>query len=79
MTSMPTPNYVLTDVVYVNQGSSDSKHLPIGSFVRPIDSRYVPEHILEDPRYRFFDKTNDIFCYTKYGIVSIPKAYLRQV
>ena len=78
MTMMPTPNFVLMD--YFTSGSiSDQKILPPGTFVRPIDVRYVPDHVLNDPRWVFFNKEKEVFCYTSIGIVAIKKDLLRQV
>lgn len=78
--SIRTPNYVLTEAI--NVSSSDgrqAKELPAGSFVRPIQPCYVPKHITEGAVGRYFNEKNEVYVYTRYGIVTIPKSYLRQV
>ncbi len=49
-----------------------------GTFVRPIDLKYVPKHITDDERWKYFDKNTDVFCYYSGGIVPIPKALIRE-
>lgn len=68
-----TPNYRLKIPVTISYGIYDIKTLPSGSFVRPISEQYVPQHILDDPRWEDADLSTDVFCYTKIGIVLIPK------
>jgi hypothetical protein len=74
-----TPNYRTTDDYSFYTGSNwgDSKMLPAGSYVRPIELGYVPKHVLEDKRWSLFDKSKDVFVYSKLGIVMIPLRILR--
>lgn len=74
--SIKTPNYVLVSELIVSIDFRSSKVLPEGSFVRPIDPRWIPKHIAE--MYPGFDKVNQVFAYTHYGIVVIPKTLMRQ-
>lgn len=75
-----TPNYRLTEewLIQVNKGYMDPLKLPTGTFVRPIHIDYVPKHVLEDPRWKYFDSKNEVFVYTYYGIVPIPKHIMRE-
>lgn len=74
-----TPDYVLTEDVYYKANTYDEKQIPAGSFVRPIELSYVPKHIIEDTRWRWFNKDLEVFCYTHYGILPIAKDKMRQV
>lgn len=73
-----TPNYVLTRDFMVAQNGRDYKKLPCGSFVRPIELRYVPQHVIDDPLNTFFDVKLEVYCYTRYGLISIPKKDIRE-
>lgn len=73
-----TPNYVLDRPHTFYRGGHDSRTLPAGSFVRPIELKYVPAHILDDEQWRWFNKEREVFCFTRYGIIPIPKEYLRE-
>lgn len=74
---MATPDFVLTEDYSMYVGPQDNKVLKAGSFVRPIEKRYLPKHITEDPSnmYIFDDR---VYCYTYYGIILIPRNLLRQ-
>lgn len=78
MPSIPTPNYVLTVAHTIQNGPYDSFTLPQGSFVRPIDPRYIPQHVLDNPKYKYFNKEYELFVYTKHGIIVVPKSIVRQ-
>jgi hypothetical protein len=73
---LPTPNYILTEQVTIGNGFSDPKILPAGTFVRPIDKRWVPKHVLDSNMW-FNDKV-EVFCYTRFGIVPIAQKMLRR-
>lgn len=78
-----TPNYRLnTDFSYSASpgmwANMDQKVIPAGSYVRPLELTYVPKHVVEDKRWEFFNKDLDVFCYTKNGIIPIPRAYLSE-
>lgn len=53
-----------------------SKVLPVGSFIRPLQLTYVPQHIID--KFPGFDKERQVFAYTKYGIVPVPKSIVRE-
>ena len=82
MSSLPTPNFQLTEDVHIpGSGTWSSKDLilPKESFVRPLDIHYVPKHVTEDTRNRWFDPEKEVYCYTKLGIHAIRKIYIKQV
>ena len=79
---MKTPNYILKEELkYPSERGAmhDLKTLPAGSFVRPIQPQYIPKHVLEDERWRWFTPSTDTFAYTSQGIVMIPKNIIREV
>lgn len=78
MRSLPTPNYVLMEDVYVIL-SVESKKLDVGSFVRPINIYYLPQHIKDNPRLYPINLKTHTYCFTFYGIVAIPLDKIRKV
>lgn len=77
---MSTPNYVLTEEHTVAWGysSTDSKTLEAGSWIRPIELTYVPIHVKEDRKWSGTNKETHVFCYTRWGIMPIPREKVRQ-
>lgn len=73
-----TPNYIITERFTVSLTPSDIQELPAGSYVRPIDYRYVPKHVKDDPKNKYYFENTDVFCYCKFGIILIKKDILRQ-
>lgn len=70
-----TPNYVLQEDHSFNQGTQDVRTLPAGTFVRPIEFRYLPRHITDKNQ----EYERSVYCYTRYGIISIPRHKIREV
>lgn len=62
--------------VYTDKAGSN-KVLPAGSYVCPININYVPRHIKNDDKYRFYKDDKEVFCYTKLGFVLISRDKLR--
>jgi hypothetical protein len=80
MTSIKTPNFVITQMfVWCPNRLAKTIELPAGSFVRPIEYQYVPKHVTEAPVWQDFDKNREVFCYTRFGIIALPKNILREV
>lgn len=86
---MCTPNYVLTEQHTFGK-YGDKQVIEAGTFIRPIELRYVPKHVTEDPqRYNYdvtswklsgFEADRDVYCYTpRHGIVNIPRDRIRRV
>ncbi len=75
-----TSNYCLVSDHSYNQGNSryDLRILSAGTFVRPLELNYVPKHVIDDERWKAFDKTKEVFCYCRYGIVPIPRNLIRE-
>lgn len=73
-----TPDYILEEK-FVYSSNYSSHTLEAGYFVRPINYIYVPKHIIERPEWKYFNCDKDVFCYTRIGIVAIPKKLLRKV
>jgi hypothetical protein len=72
-------NYRLKEDFYFGStyGSyQDGKKLPAGTYIRPIDLSYVPNHVINDQRWRHFNSELEVFCYTRFGIIPIPKTYV---
>lgn len=76
---MATPDYVLDQEYNIDLGLFKNIVLPAGSFVKPIDTIWLPKHILEGTDYRFFDPRVEVFCYCRYGIQLFPKKIIRRV
>ncbi len=72
-----TPNYRLLEAHTVSNGPHDQRLLPAGSYVRPIELRYVPKHVIDDSRWTWFDGDIEVFCYCSLGIIPIPKKILK--
>lgn len=49
-----------------------------GTFVKPIETVYLPDHIKEEASYRWFQKSTEQFVYCSYGILVIPKHIIRE-
>lgn len=77
MAKVPTPNYVLTQDFTFACGPQDTKILLKGTFVRPIKLDYVPVHVKEDKRWKYFDPQTETYCYCSYGVIPIPNLYIR--
>ncbi len=58
---------------------SDPIVLPAGSFVKPIETRYLPPHVLKDPKNKYFTEKTEVICYTRLGMVAIPRNIIREV
>ncbi len=76
---MSTPDFILMTEFSWSMGAHDTRTLPAGAFVKPCELCYVPKHVIESERHRFFDKEKDVFCYTHYGFTAIPKKLIRRV
>lgn len=70
---MRTPDYVLTEEVHI----ASDRILPVGAFVRPIVWDYLPRHIREAKPEGL--PNHFAYCYTRYGIIPIPKKSMRCV
>lgn len=75
---MKTPDYITTAEHQVRSGTSDTRTLPAGSFVRPVSYQYVPKHVQEDPQWRYCDKDTYVFVYCRWGFIMIPKTGIRE-
>lgn len=67
------------DYKYVEPGTWDTNIIPRGTFVKPLSIYYVPKHIKDLPLNRFFDATNEVYVYCSYGIISVPKKFIREI
>lgn len=73
------PDYALMEDFTYKVGLWESKVMPAGTFLRPVELCYVPKHVVDDSRWSRYDKINDIFCYSSYGFIPIPRKLIRQV
>lgn len=76
MATVRTPNYQLSEDYTYFVGAMDTRTLPQGTFVRPIELTYVPKHITEGNK--IFSKDTEVYCYTRYGILAIPRKIIRE-
>ncbi len=68
-----TPNFVLNKSVTLYYGPQDERVLPSGTFVRPVQTCYLPKHVLEHPMWKWFNPDHEVFVYTRYGILAVRK------
>ena len=52
--------------------------MPAGTFVKPIDFKYLPDHVKKNEDYQNFDPKVHTFVYCHYGIVVIPLMSIRK-
>lgn len=86
---MKIPNYILDRDFLHYFNPQNSITLTSGMFVKPIERRYVPKHILDAADWSIFndkkrvyemhDDSTAVFCYTSKGIVLIPRDFIREV
>ncbi len=73
-----TPSYVLVQAVSISYGPMDYKILDAGTYISPLQYCYVPQHVIDDPFNKYFNADTEVFAYTKFGIVAIPKRSIRE-
>lgn len=69
----------ITNADYKVWLGSESIILTAGSHVKPMNYYYVPKHIKDDDRYRWFDKNTQVFCYCYMGIIALPRHIIEEV
>lgn len=74
---MRITEYILSEDMVVDQ--SNNKTLPAGSFVKPIDPYWLPQHIKDTSNFKWMNKETQVFCYTALGMVLIPWEKLRAI
>lgn len=72
---MKTTDYVIMQEFHYSFDQHDSITLVTGSFVRPMDPRWVPNFIKQ--RNTFFNDKIEVYCYTRYGIIPVPLKLIR--
>lgn len=76
------PNYRLRDphTVTLKYGLANDTHtFPEGTFVRPVERKYLPVHLLELVEYRYMNEETHVACHTQYGFHLIPRVKLEGV
>ncbi len=68
--------WILDKDVLLYFGPHDQVTLAQGSHVTPMDIRWVPKHIKDQYKHDYDPKTH-VYCYTKFGIVPVPKDKVR--
>lgn len=77
---MKVDEFITTEAVkYHKGGLSNERTLPAYSFVKPINIRWVPQHVLDDVDGKWFTPSKEIFCYCSGGIIVIQKDKIRKV
>lgn len=74
---MKVPEYALIEPFSWDLSSQDKRTLPAGAFVKPVDARYVPEHVKQALRAQLTD--GKVYAYTRYGFILLPKTILKAV
>ena len=75
--SVKVPNHALTEAYSYAVGNQDTRTLPQNAYVCPIDPYYLPRHLKESSEYAFFNAETHVYCYTRYGLIPIPKNIVR--
>lgn len=75
---MKTPSYMLMKDHHISIGVGETRILPAGSFVCPVEPYYLPRHIKDQPSFQYFNRQTELFCYTRFGITVIPKHLVRE-
>lgn len=79
MRSVRVPNFWTTeDHSYEIPNTMERSTLPKNSFVKPIEDRYLPRHITDDKKYKYFNPETEIYCHTKFGLIPVPKRILKE-
>lgn len=68
----------LTTEDYTFSRGQEMKTIPAGSYVKILSKKYVPKEVISAYQWKIMDPNSEVFCYTKYGIISIPKKILRE-
>jgi hypothetical protein len=77
---LATPDYVLEEDYSHWINGRDQVLLKAGTFVRPIEFKYLPAEIRKEVGNEFVASMGTIlFCYTSVGIISIPKSIVRKL
>lgn len=76
---MKIQDYCTSEKVVIIIDWNDSLTIPEMTFVKPIEIRWVPKHVVENPRWQSFNPDKDVFCYCHYGIIPIPRSKVRKI
>lgn len=76
---MCTPNYMTTEDIRLVADWQDEFIIPAGTFVKPVDLVYVPKHVVDSKYNMHYNKDEDQFCYSSYGMHIIPNKFIRKV
>ena len=77
MSTRSTQNYALREEHKIWTKDLDPKVLPQGAFVQPMNLSYVPKHITE--KASWFNEDTEVYCYTRFGIIALPKSLIMKV
>jgi hypothetical protein len=75
MSTVKTENWITIEEVTIGHWG-DTKVLPAGSYVKPIEHQWVPKWCFEKPGAEFYNRNVDVFCYTQLGIYPIERKKL---
>lgn len=77
--SIPTQNYLtITELNIFSMDRGIDKTLPVGSFIRPIEVKYLPSHITDRVSHEWFNPEKETYAYCSIGIVVIPLNIIRR-
>lgn len=78
--SLKTTDYVLSVNVSVLKNERwDKLVIPAGTFVKPIETTYLPAHIKKGDLFKLFMPATEIYVYCSYGMFPVPKDAIRSV
>ena len=76
---MKIPEYTTMEEYVIVRTVGKEDILPVGSFVKPIELVYLPQHIKDSSSYRWMKIAEQIFCYTHFGIILLPTNLIRRI
>lgn len=78
--SVKVPEFVLTEEYHLRVDTiGDPMILPQGSFVKPINNNYISKETRKKPINSWHNDNTDVFCFTRFGVVSLPKKIVREL
>lgn len=75
-----TPDFITIEAWSYSKGvGQEPVQFPPGTFMRPVDTYYLPKVILDSSDYMWFNPTKEVYCYSPIGLIPVPKSLLRRV
>ncbi len=73
---MRTPNYITTKEIVISHGAHDRQVIPAGASVRPVQTQYVPQHVLD--KWNGTCPAGHTFVYCRFRFYPIPTNLIQE-